>query len=237
MGIKDPLKRAWHRWRSRQGSFTLSDFRIRDRWLLHPSKFAYHYGVTANMVTGLGWFFLILWFGLHEFYYGKPIFWLDFWFITLVSFTDFIDGPLARNNDDITVKGTLGDYFRDFFFTIYMTLVAREYALPGFFFWAIVGTEIVTLLLKLIAFLWYCSGSYWRDKFPEFAIDNFSGVFEDRLQFTLLCFGIPYLMLGEFKKIFFFVQVGYILLWFSLAVGIAVIIKELRWSPTPFEES
>lgn len=238
MGIKDPLKKAWYRWRARQSPFTLGDFYIRDRWLLLGlSRLAYRYGVTANMVTGLGWALLILWFSLREFYYGGSNPWLDFWFITLVSFTDFVDGPLARNNDDITVEGTLGDYFRDFFFTIYMTFVALDYSLPRFFFWAIVGLELAVFLIKFAAFLWYCAGPVWRDKFPEFAIDNFQGSFEDRLQFGLLCFGLPYLMFGEFKKIYFFVQTGYVLLWLSLGVGIVVIIKELRWSPPPAEKN
>lgn len=238
MRVKDPLKKAWYRWRSRQSPFTLGDFYIRDRWFLfHLSKFAYRYGVTANMVTGLGWFLLALWFVLREFYYGERSPWLDFWFISLIGFTDFVDGPLARNNDDVTVEGTLADYFRDLAFLVYMTFLALEYAMPIFFFWAIAGIELAALLIKFAAFLWYCAGPRWRDKFLEFAVDNFQGSIEDRLQFGLLYFGIPYLMFGEFKKIFFFIQTGYVLIWLSLGVGIVVIIKELGWSPPSAEEN
>ena len=234
----NPLKRAWYRWRSRQSPFTLGDFYLRDKRLLFGlSKFAYRRGVTANIVTGLGWFLLILWFILREFFYGERSPRLDLWFISLVGLTDFIDGPLARNNDDVTVEGTLADYFRDLAFLIYMTFLALEYSMPVFFFRAIIGIELAALLIKFTAFLWYCAGPCWRDKFPEFAIDNFQGSIEDRLQFGLLCFGIPYLMFGEFKKIFFFVQTGYVLLWLSLGIGLVVIIKELRWSPPPVEES
>lgn len=236
--LRDRLKKLWYRWRARQSPFTLDDFYFRDKRLLFRfSKLAYRCGLTANLVTACGWALLFLWFVFGEFYYKERYFWLDFWFITLVSSTDFIDGPLARNNDDVTIQGTLGDYFRDFFFTIYMSFAALAYALPVFFFWTVVGLELSVLLIKFVAFVWYGAGPFWRYKFLEFAMDNFQGSWKDRVQFGLLCFGIPYLMLGEFKKIFFFVQMGYVFIWLSLGMSLIVVLKELKWSPPSTEEN
>ena len=144
---------------------------------------------------------------------------------------------MARNNDDVTVSGTLADYFRDLLFLLEASLVALDYGIPFYIFWVVISVKLVSLLIKSAAFIWYGAGPEWREKIPDFAMDNFQGSFEHRLNFGLLCFGLPYLILGKFKQIYLLLQLGYVLIWVSLGVGVLVIRKELKWSPPPVEES
>lgn len=246
MGLKDKVaekfrarvKKKMDHWRKRQSPFTLKDLYFRDKKLLFAvSLFIYRLGITANMITFTGFFLIFLWIPLRIFLTGFLLFWVDLWFITLIEATDFLDGSTARNNDDITVAGTLADYFRDLLFLAVAAWAILDYGVPMYIFWVVMGVKLISLLIKLGAFVWYGVGSDWREKIPFFALDNFQGSFEHRFHFTLLCFGIPYLILGKFKQIYFFTQLGYILIWASLGAGIIVIIKELRWSPPPAEEN
>lgn len=230
--LKARVNRILARWRKRQGPFTLKDFYFRDKILLFGiSIFIYRLGITANMITFAGFSLLFLWIPLRLLFTGQLLFWTDLWLITLIELTDFLDGSMARNNDDITVVGTLADYFRDFLFLIVAAWATLNYGAPLYIFWVVVGVKLVSLLIKLGAFVWYGAGPDWREKIIDFAIDNFQGSFEHRFHFALLCFGLPYLILGKFKDIYLFTQLGYMLIWASLVAGVLVIIKELNWAP------
>lgn len=230
--LKTRVSQILVRWRKRQGPFTLKDFYFRDKILLfHLSIFIYGLGITANKITFAGFFLLFLWVPLRVFFTGRLLFWTDLWFITLIELTDFLDGSTARNNDDITVAGTLADYFRDLLFLVVAAWATLNYGAPWYIFWIAVSIKLVSLLIKLGAFVWYGAGPDWREKILDFTIDNFQGSFEHRFHFGLLCFGLPYLILGKFKGVYFFVQLGYALIWTSLVAGAVVIVKELKWAP------
>lgn len=231
LDTKKVFSRMRKKWRERQNLFTLGDLDFRDKLLLWSfSQKVYRWGFSANRITLLGAIVLALWVLCYDLFQIRS-FGIQILFLSFIGFTDFVDGPVARNNDDETVEGTLGDYFRDLCLILYAGRVALDFGLGWDLFLAIVAVEILFLCIKCWAFLWYMKSLYSRERLAAFAFDNFQCAIEDRFQFGLLCFGLASIIFGEGIWNDFFINSGNILIWLSLGLSIAVLIKELRWSP------
>ena len=236
--LKDRVRSIMTRWRKRQGPFTLKDMYFRDKiLLLGLSGGIYRLGITANHITFAGLFLIFFWYPFRMFFAGQILLWIDLTFITLIELTDFFDGSVARNNDDITILGTVIDYLRDFLFLLLTAWVALQYGAPIYIFWVSVGIKILAILIKCAAFIWYGAGPAWRERWMDFVLDNFQSSAEHRFHFVLLCLGLPYIIWGEFRQIYLMAQLGYVLVWGSLVAGALVLWTELNWTPPIVEEN
>lgn len=98
-------------------------------FLFRPlSLILYRLGITANVITfwGFGIIGLSMWA-----YFLKPDIYEQLIFLILGGLTDFIDGPTARNNNNITVLGTWLDHSRDFLLAGWATYLIYVYDLVG----------------------------------------------------------------------------------------------------------
>src|SRR3989338_7528506 len=146
------------RWRSRQGPWTLWDLEKRDRLLYSCSLRLFNHGFRANRITMWGFFWTLIWLALYElFKFKNP--WLHVLvFIIPIGLSDSFDGSTARNNKDVTPQGTLGDHFRDLFFTLCMGRITLDFGFETAIFFGVVLIEFCILMLKVIAFIWYGGG-------------------------------------------------------------------------------
>lgn len=224
------------RWRSRQGPWTLWNIDKRDAFLFKPSRWLYRHGITANTITLAGFLLNILWIGLYEYFkFRNPLYHL-FLFIIPIGLSDVFDGSVARNNDDVTPLGTVGDHLRDVLYILTMGGVAYDFGLDWRLVISVVILECAVLLLKSIAFVWYCGGRYTREEIREFSFDSFQHTEEDRWYGIFVSLGMPSYKVGAYYGMQFLIYAGQFLLVCSLGIGILVLIKEFCWTPTPREK-
>lgn len=224
------------RWRSRQGPWTLWNIDKRDELLFKPSRWLYRHGITANIITLAGFLLNLLWIGLYEYFkFCNPLYHFLL-FIIPIGLSDVFDGSAARNNDDVTPLGTVGDHFRDMLYILTMGGIAYDFGLDWRLVVSVVVLECSVLLLKSIAFVWYCGGRYTREKILDFSFDSFQHTNEDRWYGIFISFGIPSYMVGAHYDFQFLIYAGQFLLVCSLGIGVLVLIKEFLWAPTPKEK-
>lgn len=225
------------RWRSRQGPWTLWNIDKRDGFIIRPSCWLYRHGITANHITFAGFILNLFWIGLYEYLsFRNPLYHL-FLFIIPIGLSDVLDGSAARNNDDVTPLGTIGDNFRDMLYIFTMVFIAFiDFGLDWRLVISVVVLECAVLFLKSIAFVWYCGGRYTREEILDFSFDSFQHTNEDRWYGIFISFGIPSYMVGAHYGLQFLVYAGQFLLICSLGIGVLVLIKEFLWTPTPKEK-
>lgn len=205
--------------------------RIRDSWLKKRCLWFYRHGITANRMTFFGWVALWIWIVFHN-ALGITSLVLHIPLGILVGLTDFLDGPLARNNDNVTPEGTLGDYLRDLVYVLHMIEVGFYYGLDWFICLLIISVEILAIYLKWCAFYKFAAEkNYSFEMFLDFAEDNFQSTFYDRTQFSLLCVGMLIFVLGSSYNEWRIYVLGTGLLWASLGFSISTLYKEAMWSP------
>lgn len=230
MSIKEQRRRFLQRWRSRQGPLTLWDLDKRDRFLLKPSLWFFRHGCTANRITFAGFLWTLVWIWSYAILgFRHPLVHL-FCFIIPIGLTDLFDGSVARNNDDVTPGGTLGDHFRDLLYTLFLGYMATDYGFDYYLFATVVLLESLILLFKVVAFVWYGRGYSW-DRFLEFSLDNFQHTYEDRWQSNFLYFGFPAYIVGAYYGIYALELLGQALVVFSFGISFFVLRKEWNWAP------
>ena len=75
------------------------------------------------------------------------------WTIALfifMAFSDYIDGPLARQRQQITTAGKLLDPFADKLMVLPVFYITGISFLPGWLIWATIGLEILLILLVFL---------------------------------------------------------------------------------------
>lgn len=223
---------SWtHRkWRLKQHWATLGDIDKRDKLLWYLCKFLHRNGITANCITLLGFLLLLDWVILYELAHIRN-YWVDSIFFALISLSDFIDGPTARNNDNVTWEGTLADYTRDLFFVFYICRVGYDYGLPWDYILAVVAFEFVAIGIKAGHFFRYNKGRNRLEVLSDFCLDNFQGEFEDRYQFGAFCFAVSLFMTAGYLRSEWWFNTATALFWISIGMGIFVVAKEWKWKP------
>lgn len=226
----------YRRWRLKQHWTTLGDIDARDKLLWYITRFLHQKGFTANCMTSLGFFFLGTWILLFDILQVRN-YWADSTFATIIGLTDFLDGPTARNNNNISAEGTVADYMRDLFYVCYLCRVAFEYGMPLPLVSVVIAFEIIAVCIKLCKVYRHVPKPYCWQKISEFCIDNFQGELSDRLQFTVFCFGASlFFTAGYFGNTWWF-HIAQALGWISIGIGIPVLIKEWKWKPETLEEN
>jgi len=245
---KKRIKRKWERWLEIQDGWTRGEIVRRDRWLRKLCLWTHPLGLTANRLTawstGLIGIWVILYDGL-----GVDLLFLHLLWGGVIGAMDAWDGSQARNNDNVTGKGAMGDHFRDLGYALYMERVALNYGMPVYFMLVFIVLEAGTLYFKWCAFYKYAESIYTWEKLFDFAEENFQNTGYDRLQAIIHGIGLAVLSIGytfahrlprfEFLdyELPLLVFIGLALILIAFGLGIANIYKEMGWSPLPPESS
>lgn len=235
MRCRDPgKKRRWEKWLEKQDPFTQSEIEKRDEFLRGFSLFLHSLGLSANRITLLGGILTFIWFLSYSILnIDKLSFHIGF--VVLISLTDILDGSVARNNDSVTLRGILGDHFRDLGFALYTGWIGLNYGFPVLLFLAFIAIETIILYFKWRSFLGYSKGIYSKQKFFEFAEDNFQHTVSDRYYAIFYFIGLLFIAVSHIYSLIFLKETGLVILGVSIAFGTITIYKEFIW--TPMEEN
>ncbi len=178
----------------KDGFLTALEKNWRD-YLLKPltDKFL-KFGITANQITylGFGLIFIAICMNFAKF----DLRW-QLSILILAALSDAIDGPTARNNDNVTIKGTWLDHTRDGLLAAWASYLIYSYKLLGLEILIIVwALEILLFWINIKDFLikYLKVVDHEADVLIEnFSLDNLQASVIGRLQFFCWIFG--YLLL------------------------------------------
>ncbi len=162
-------------------------------WALRPLTALFRIlGIRANLVTSVG-FILIAWAVWLHFTGGSLL--SQFIFLVLAAVSDAIDGPTARNNDDVTVLGTWLDHLRDLFLIVWSTyLIYRYNLLSGEILIVVWALEVLLGWLSIkdlvLRYLQGMSPAQSDAVLDQFSLDNLQASVIGRLQF--FCWTVSY---------------------------------------------
>ncbi len=155
-------------------------------------------GVTANGITITSFILLLVPIAMHFQGYSLPI---QIALLAAIGIADAIDGPMARNNRNVTVLGIWLDHIRDGALVAWATYLLYDYGVLDMRYISIVwGLELILIWTTLKDFIF---------KFLRHSEDRallVQHISHNNLQATVL---------GRLQ--FFFWTVGYLLLFFYIA--------------------
>jgi phosphatidylglycerophosphate synthase len=119
--------------------------------------------------------------------------------LTLAAISDAIDGPTARNNDDVTIKGIWLDHIRDGFLIVWASFLIYHFGLLGLetiiIIWAL---ELLLLWINIKDFLIKYLQSIDQETnyiLEDFSLNNLQASIIGRLQFFCWTVGYGLLLL------------------------------------------
>lgn len=191
-------------------------------WSLRPLTRVFRaFGIRANHITYAG--FLLIGFAIWG-YFKNYDFLFQFFILVLAAISDAIDGPTARNNDDVTVLGTWLDHIRDGFLVAWASFLIYGFGLLGgeiiLIVWAL-QILLIWISVKdfLIRYLRGLSEEEEKVLIDDFSLDNMQASLIGRLQFV--CWTLSY---GFLFLYLFFPDPAFI------TIGQALIILEIIFS-------
>lgn len=198
-------------------------------WALKPLTNLFEKtGITANQITYAGFGLILL--AIYMYLAKYDIKW-QLLILTVAAISDAIDGPTARNNDNVTIKGTWLDHIRDGFLVAWATYLIYHYQL--------LSLEIIIIVWALqLLLLWICLKDFIlkylqnvSDQETDTLIENFS---LDNLQASVI---------GRLQFFCWFTSYGFLLLSLIInlpiltAIGGALIVIEIIFAGLAILES
>ena len=168
-------------------------------WSMQPlTKFFYKIGVTANQITYAGFALIGIAIWMHARGYE---FKTQLLILVLAGISDAIDGPTARNNNNVTILGTWLDHIRDGILVLWASYLIYGYNLLSLETILIIwGLQMVLMWITLKEFLIrYLKGLPDEEAdvlVSNFSLDNLQASVIGRLQF--FCWTVGYLLLMLF---------------------------------------
>ena len=155
-------------------------------------------GLTANHITIGSFILLIAPIAFH--FQNKPLLW-QIALLTFIGLCDILDGPMARNNDNVTVLGTWLDHLRDGALVAWGTFLLYSYKLVSLEIILIVWALQLLLIWIIVKdfFVRYLKGLPRIEGvtvFDEFTLNDLQASVIGRLQF--FCWTVSYLIFGAY---------------------------------------
>ncbi len=212
----------------KDGFLTALEKNWRD-WALKPlTNLFQKIGITANQITYAG--FILIFFAIWLYFSICNIKW-QLIVLAIAALTDAIDGPTARNNDNVTVKGVWLDHIRDGVLAGWVSYLIYINNL--------LSAEILIIVLVLqILLVWICLKDFLihylkniSDPQTDILIENFS---LDNLQTSIL---------GRLQFFFWIIAYGFLFLsmFFNfpilIIIGQALIVLEIIFAGLNILES
>lgn len=166
-------------------------------WSLKPVTQIFGYiGVTANHVTYVG--FAAIGAAIWLYAAGANFAW-QFSILIFAAITDAVDGPTARNNNNVTILGTWLDHTRDGFLVGWATFLIYKFSLIDLQFLIILWTlQLVLIWITLKDFLTrYLQGLHAVEEkvlLEKFSLDNLQASLTGRVQFFCWTVGYGFLL-------------------------------------------
>lgn len=212
----------------REGYWTPLEKYVRD-YLFRPVTWILAFIPHAANILTISRFLIVFWAMLDFLFYHNPIE-HQVWFLTVAWITDLLDGPTARNNNNVTAFGTIADHSADFFLTMWM-LFLSFYVTFGFHVYSpLEKLAVIALYTKLslttigmflvVVGMWL----FKRDKrterpdqpyfefMQEFLLKDLVTTVGARIYTGLAAFGVIFYLAGAIWGNNFFLQTGAVIL-------------------------
>ena len=168
----------------------------RDAALQPLTAILWRLGITANR---LGWFSVLLLAIAIYFYFTDESLNTQLLILLIVGLIDGLDGPLARNNNNVTIHGTWLDHLRDGALVAWATYLIYQFNLLNLqliiILWSLQLILIwITLKDFLIQYLRGLSGIEEKVLITKFSLDNLQASLTGRLQFFSWATGYGFLL-------------------------------------------
>lgn len=157
----------------------------RDNLCKPLTRILWKLGITANHITVISFILLVAPITMH--FLGKSLLW-QFWLLVIIGISDVIDGPMARNNNNVTIFGTWMDHIRDGALIVWASYLIYHYQLLSgqvlIVIWTLqiilVWTTIKDFLIRYIKGL---PNDTEQRLVSNFSLDNLQASVIGRLQF------------------------------------------------------
>jgi len=158
--------------------------------------------ITANKITYVG--FGLIFLAIYMYFEKYDIKW-QLLVLTLAAISDAIDGPTARNNDNVTILGTWLDHIRDGFLVAWASYLIYTFKL--------LNLEIIIIVWSLqILLLWINIKDFLirylqiidketENLIEDFSLDNLQASVIGRLQFFCWTVGYGFLLISVLVNI------------------------------------
>lgn len=168
----------------------------RDAALRPLTAVLWRLGITANR---LGWFSVLLLLTAIYLYFSSGALKPQLLILLIVALIDGLDGPLARNNNNVTVHGTWLDHLRDGALVAWATVLIIQYQLLNLqliiILWSLQLILIwITLKDFLIQYFRGLSNTEGKVLITKFSLDNLQASLTGRLQFFSWATGYGFLL-------------------------------------------
>ena len=178
-------------------------------WALQPlTKLFQRLGITANQITYAGFILIVV--SIWMYFANHDIKW-QLIILTLAAITDAIDGPTARNNNNVTIKGTWLDHIRDGFLVMWASYLIYGYKL-------LMPEMIMVVWALQILLVWIC--------LKDFILRYLEGITDHEANVLVENFSLDNLQASVIGRLQFFCwTTGYGLLLLSLLVDLPILIS------------
>ncbi len=177
-------------------------------WSLEPlTGLLYKIGVTANHISYLGIVLVAvaIWMRFQDY----SLLW-QFIILALAAISDLLDGPMARNNDNVTIRGTWLDHIRDGCLVIWASYLIYKFNLLG------LETLLIIWVLQIMI--------VWVDS-KDFFIRYLKGLPAEQEEFFVSKFSLDNLQASIISRMQFFCwTTSYGFLFLSLLVSCPILI-------------
>ncbi len=180
-------------------------------WALRPLTNLFRaLGVSANQITCSG--FILIAIAIWMYFTGYD-FLYQFIILILAALSDGIDGPTARNNDNVTVLGTWLDHIRDACLVAWTSYLIYRFGLLNLQIILIVwALELLLAWISikdfLVRYLTGLSAEEENTLLHQFSLDNLQASVIGRLQFFCWTVSYGFLLLYLFIPNAVFLSIG-----------------------------
>lgn len=166
---------------------TQKEKELRD-WILYwPTRLLFKLGIRANYVTILG--FVGAFYLIKMMIFREPLIW-QMYLAIAIWLSDMLDGPLARNNNDITTFGIYADHARDDVAAIIVIILNfLTNAIPYYFLISLIIVNLIVISYNIRKFWLRRKVIEKLDKnfIKEYAFSDIQTSLLGRLNFFFLC--------------------------------------------------
>lgn len=189
--------------KEKEDRWTPLEKQIRDYLFWPLSRPLRSFPQTANCLTISG--LLLLFYAIYDFFqvgfHEKQI-----WLLAAAWLTDLLDGPIARNNKQVTAFGTAADHLRDYLISFWMLVLGFVITARQPLFWPVYSILVLTLvgLLMVVAGTLLFAGEKRRERagqpyrqfFQRFLLEDLVTSVTARIHTAILALGGVFYLAG-----------------------------------------
>lgn len=190
----------------------------RDSALRPLTDWLWRLGITANMISWFSVLILVIAIAMHIIGYSLS---LQLLLLLIIGLSDGLDGPQARNNNNVTVHGTWLDHLRDGALVAWATYLIYSFNLIKLEFLAIIWSlqlVLIWITLKdfLIRYLQSLNQEEEKVLITKFSLDNLQASLIGRVQFFCWVAGYGFLLGSLVLPVPYALSIGQVLVTLAI---------------------